>query len=119
MGVTCAAVALEPMPSAEIATSADAMRPPNKLITFPFALWLAGGPLEALNARLKHPAGDRPSCLSSPAPLALGSSLPIAEGQICYVYRESNHLSVNRSRLGMEFGTLSICSVFSSFPQLF
>jgi hypothetical protein len=101
----------------EIPTSADAMRPPNNLITFSFAL--AGGrPLEALS-RAFEIQRELPVLPLEPrrlnAPSAL--SLSIAEGQICYVYRESNQSAVNRSRLAMEFGTLSICSVFWGFPQ--
>src|SRR5207248_11363665 len=42
-----------------------------------------------------------------------------ARNQISDGCSDSKRSSVNRSRLGMESGTLSNCSVFSSFPQAF
>src|SRR5690348_11805586 len=75
---------------------------------------MAGGPLEAPKRASNFQRGTarlalEPRHLKVP----LARSLSIAGSQISYVYRESKLSSVNRSRLAMEFGTVSNRSVFS------
>jgi hypothetical protein len=74
---------------------------------------MAGGPLEAPEARFKIQRGIARLASRAPRLNALSArSLSIAEGQISDVYFESNRSSVNRLSTAMEFGTLSNRSVF-------
>src|SRR4051794_28324346 len=82
--------------------------------------YLADDAAGGAEAHLKPSGEVRPSCPGARrlnAPLA--HSLSIAEVQISHVTGESNRSSVNRSRLGTEFGTRSNHSYFSTFPQPF
>ena len=99
-------------------TTADAPRPPKSLTTESLALVLAGIPTGgAMQRASSFQRGDRPSCPGARRLKRLRArSLSLAEPQICDALTASpTHLAVNRLKRGMEFGTLSICSVFCRF----